>query len=60
DQPSDDKAESTSEDGENADEKAKHRKIPTWNEAISVVVERNVQAHSKDDSGKRGRGRGKR
>ena len=41
------------------DTQAKHRKIPSWDEAIGVVVEANIQAHAKSGGGRRGR-RGKR
>jgi hypothetical protein len=38
-------------------ERAKHRKIPTWNEAVSLVVDVNMESRSRRDD-RRGRGRG--
>jgi len=50
--------ESTSDGSEN--QKSKHRKIPTWEEAISAVVQANIDSRSKSSGGgRRGRGRGK-
>ena len=61
-----------SDDGEVAEEEAtdkpreggKHRKIPTWGEAISVVVDANMssrakQPASKPTKGRRGRSKSK-
>ena len=62
-------AESDSGAQEEADEKpkepVKHRKIPTWGEAISVVVEANLASRSKQPAskptkGRRGRSKSKR
>ena len=43
--------------------KSKHRNIPTWEEAIGVVVSANIEAKAKSSnsggSGRRGRGRGR-
>ena len=42
---------------ENAKEPVKHRKIPTWGEAISVVVEANIESRSKQPASKPSKGR---
>lgn len=49
---------SESEDSEKEEASAKptHRKIPTWGEAISVVVEANIEGRGKDSGRKAGRG----
>ena len=49
---------SENEDSEEEEGLAKptHRKIPTWGEAISVVVEANIEGRSKDSGRKGGRG----
>ncbi len=62
----DDDTESDAEDnqggaGSSGASGAKHRKIPTWQEAINVVISANMEGRSKSDdhSGRRGRGRGR-
>ena len=41
----------------NTKEPVKHRKIPTWGEAISVVVEANIESRSKQPASKASKGR---
>ena len=38
--------------GDESKEPSKHRKIPTWGEAISVVVDANIEAHAKKPANK--------
>ena len=47
------------EDREVEATKVKHRKIPTWEEAISVVISANIEARAKTSGGSRGKGRGR-
>ena len=54
------------DDHDEADEKdesdssqPKHRKIPTWQEAITMVISANMEARSRSREGQRGRGRGR-
>lgn len=48
------------------DERPRHRSVPTWLDAITVVIDRNIESHSKSNSSSRGgsrrggRGRGRR
>ena len=67
DDDSDDESDTGSNSDRDDDNKSKHRKIPTWEESISVVVQRNIELHSKSSGGskpsgggRQGRGRGKR
>ena len=43
--------------GDESKEPSKHRKIPTWGEAISVVVDANIEAHAKKPANKPSKGR---
>jgi hypothetical protein len=46
--------------GEPASGRPGHRKIPSWAEAVDLVVSANVRTHGRDaESGSRRRGRGK-
>ena len=50
-----------SEDEAHDDSRVTHRKIPSWNEAIGIVVEANLASRRKTDKSRsRGRGRGPR
>ena len=56
--PSEDSAESPEGDSDGAaKEGSKHRKIPTWGEAISVVVDANMTTRSKQPASKPAKGR---
>ena len=52
------------QDGEASEEKhvekAKHKKIPTWEEAITVLVSSNLETRGKNSGGGGSRGRGRR
>lgn len=59
--PSDDEAIAAEEEdsSEKAAKKAKHRKIPSWEEAVSVIIENNLESRSKK-GGSKGKSRGSR
>ncbi|MCG8584994.1 MAG: hypothetical protein MI757_09810, partial [Pirellulales bacterium] len=40
-------------------DRPKHRNIPTWPEAIGMIVDSNLESRSKSPSAERGRGRGR-
>ena len=49
-----------SQDSEDAQRSAsRHRKIPSWEDAVGVIVSANLASRSKSPSGGRGRGRGR-
>jgi len=47
-----------SESTESRDERD-HRNIPSWEEAVGVIVDKNIEAHSKNPGPSRSRGRGR-
>ncbi len=60
DHDSDDDQGNTSRRSRQSDETGdKHRKIPTWSDAIGVVVQANIDSRSRPPSPRRGRGRGR-
>jgi ribonuclease E len=52
-------AEDAEDAGETSSDRPKHRNIPTWPEAISMIVDSNLEARSTSPSADHGRGRGR-
>jgi ribonuclease E len=53
------KEDRSEDEGKTEAAKLKHRKIPTWEEAIEIVISTNKEARSKSSGGPRGRRRGR-
>ncbi|TVS13443.1 MAG: hypothetical protein EA424_21445, partial [Planctomycetaceae bacterium] len=62
DDPDDDHHDDVSEDDDDdlSGASVKHRKIPTWDEAVALVISNNMESRARNPgNGNRGRGRGR-